>query len=212
MIFVYPIAIPFMYWWLLKSKKDDINPPFRMVENKSRDFAIEQQNDIAKEIQKKILLQYEFEEEDKSFEDVCEKVKDEHRSSNDQIEYLGFLYDSYKPSVWWWEVFDSERRLFLTGMLVFFLDGTAVQIVIAMIISFLSFKIYSYYQPYLASGIALLSDITQYQIFFTLFGALLIKVNLEKEVEHQNKIIDILLVIIFFLPVGAMLLILFCLI
>lgn len=39
-----------------------------------------------------------------------------------------FLWGTYRPSVYFYEVWECVRKLFLTGLLVYFAEGTATQV------------------------------------------------------------------------------------
>jgi hypothetical protein len=61
------------------------------------------------------------------------------------IEPLNFLYSSYAPQYWYWEVIETIRRLLLTGVLVLFVQGSAFQIVFAFVISLFFMKLYGHF-------------------------------------------------------------------
>ena len=48
---------------------------------------------------------------------------------------VSFLYADYKPSAWWYELFVMGRKLFMSGVLVFVYEGTATQIVVALLVA-----------------------------------------------------------------------------
>ena len=51
------------------------------------------------------------------------------------VDSISFLFSAYEPHVWWFELFETARRLLLTGFLVLFQPGTASQISVGMIVS-----------------------------------------------------------------------------
>ena len=61
------------------------------------------------------------------------------------IEALEFLFNSYEPRYWYWEVVETTRRILLTGIMVLFHQGSSLQIVIAFVMSLLFTKLYGYY-------------------------------------------------------------------
>ena len=46
---------------------------------------------------------------------------DEHgeleRNNNRRIDRYAFFFDVYKPNCWWWEIYESLRRVACTGVL-----------------------------------------------------------------------------------------------
>ena len=61
----------------------------------------------------------------------------------DKIEHVKFLFRSYEPRCWWWEIFETARKLSLTGMVIFYAPGTASQILIGMLICLFSIYMYT---------------------------------------------------------------------
>ena len=93
-----------------------------------------------------------------------------------ELKQLRFLYDSYEPSTYWFEVFETFRRLMLTGGLVFLKPGTASQIVLSMMICLFSMRVYAEYTPFVDPAHDPLAETAQWQLFLTLLGALCLKV------------------------------------
>eukprot|EP00961_Rhodomonas_salina_P159625 2149958-Rhodomonas_salina.1 len=46
------------------------------------------------------------------------------------IEDLGFLFLTYKPRCWWYELFELMRKLVIVGTLAFVWDGTSSQVAV----------------------------------------------------------------------------------
>jgi len=47
------------------------------------------------------------------------EVREMNEEKQKNLEALSFLYSSYEPKYWWFEVFETLRMLALTGFLVF---------------------------------------------------------------------------------------------
>ena len=73
----------------------------------------------------------------------------------------------YEPNVWWFEVFETCRRLLLKGGQVLLNPGTPSQIVLNMIVCLFSMKVYAVYMPFVNSKSDRLAEIVQWQLFFT---------------------------------------------
>ena len=74
--------------------------------------------------------QAKFEEEmgaKKALEKALE-VRAEHEKTDPELRALTFLYESYEPKFWWFEIFETGRKLCLTGFLVFLAPGTTAQV------------------------------------------------------------------------------------
>ena len=102
------------------------------------------------------------------------------------LKRLSFLYEAYEPRCWAFEVFETLRRIMLTGGLVLLNPGTASQIVISMLICLFSMRVYAKYEPFINYKHDRLAEVAQWQLFFTLLGALCVKVNLDDE-NYQDK-------------------------
>ena len=54
-----------------------------------------------------------------------------------------FLYSSYHPQFWYWEIVETFRRICLTGVLVLVAQGTSVQIVVTLLLTLIFIKVRS---------------------------------------------------------------------
>ncbi|GMI01196.1 hypothetical protein TrST_g6997 [Triparma strigata] len=88
---------------------------------------------------------------------------------------IGFLYSSYEPTYYYFELIETARKLLLTGALVLFGPGTYTQIVIAMVICVAMIKILNISKPYHKKHHNIFHEIMQWQIFFVLLAAMMIK-------------------------------------
>jgi len=211
MIFVYPIGIPLLYFILLFLKRKELNPSSKVSmgdERKSMDKYDceekmdegEKRDEIAKNIKKRTQELYDSNEEDLSYQAAEERAKIEVRDKCEDLVTLSFLFEAYEPRVWWWEVFECLRRLMLTGMLIFCLPGTAYQMVIGILICQLSIKMYSLYKPFVEDDDDFLAEITQWQTFFVLFGALLIFVDVSGDDQSSQDGFSSVLIFVCIIP------------
>ncbi|GMI09257.1 hypothetical protein TrLO_g2039 [Triparma laevis f. longispina] len=99
-----------------------------------------------------------------------ERLEEEHLD----IKSLAFLYDSYEPQYYWFEVVETLKKLILTGGLVVLGPGTLNQIVISMIICLGSMRVFSGCEPYINYDVDVFSEMAQWQIFFVMLVALLL--------------------------------------
>lgn len=81
------------------------------------------------------------------------------------IMMIKFLYESYKPEYWYFEIVETVRRLMLTGVLSVAGEGTSGQVVFGILLAVLYTKIYGYYQPYELQETSVVAELAQYQIF-----------------------------------------------
>ena len=154
MIFVYPIGIPFSYIFFLHKHKHTIDPG-----------------------QEELVMILKSEE--KALE-MSIQIRDNGPYAKEHSKY-SFLYEAYEPKCWWFEIFDTYRRLTLTAGLILLRPGTVLQIVFSMIICLISMRVYAGSDPYIKDRDDTLAEIMQWQIFFTMLAALLLKVDITGE-------------------------------
>ena len=96
------------------------------------------------------------------------------------------------------------RRLALSAMLVFFGEGSAAQVVIAMFICNACIKVVSYYEPYIALADDRLAEASQWVVYCALFAALLIRVDATGDSDEDQKHFGILLIVVSSMPIAVM--------
>ena len=96
----------------------------------------------------------------------------------DGLVVLEFLFRAYKPELWYFEVVETYRRLCMTAILSVIATGSSSQVVCAMLLSCFFLKAYDKVKPYEKENVAILAEVGQAQIFFSFFGALIIRGNL----------------------------------
>jgi hypothetical protein len=172
MILIYPIGIPLMYYLLLKQVKHKLDPG-----------------------QKR--LTYELGSDDAGMKEAI-RLRNEFEEHDPDVKRLHFLYASYEPSCWWFEVAETLRRLTFTCGMIFFLPGTAVQISASMLLCLGAMRIYAGYKPFVKDSLDLLAEATQWQLFLTMFAALAMKVDTSNESTQDNKLFGIVICILQF--------------
>lgn len=102
------------------------------------------------------------------------KVRSESQDRKDKpptldrlVKHIGFLYQSYKPEFWYWEIIEVFRRLMLTSLLTVFISNIAVQATCFVGVSIIFVKIYQWYKPFQSHAENVLGEIGQYQILVT---------------------------------------------
>ena len=81
--------------------------------------------------------------------------------------FFAKIIGPYELRAYWFEIFECFRKLSLVGLPVFFMPGSLEQIVLGLIICFISFGAYMAIAPYRFDQHDRLSQICQAQIFFT---------------------------------------------
>ena len=89
--------------------------------------------------------------------------------------YFKKLIGPYELRVYWFEVFECVRKVALVGLPVFFMPGTLEQLILGLLICFLSFGAYMLLSPYLEERHDHVSRLCQVQIFFALLAGIVLK-------------------------------------
>jgi hypothetical protein len=173
MVIIYPICVPFSYWFMLYRLRTLIN---------GGQLVKEENLDRKKSAHLALL----------------ERAKNE--DENPSLKSVRFLYENYQPKYWWFEVCETLRKLSLTGFLVFLAPGTGLQICIAMVITIFSLVVYVSLKPFQDPYANKLAQTAQLQLLFTIICALAIKVKMDGLQDHQN--FDGLLICLQVIPVS----------
>ncbi|KAJ8600066.1 hypothetical protein CTAYLR_001869 [Chrysophaeum taylorii] len=126
--------------------------------------------------------------------------KVEIRESIRELEDIQFLWEEYEPRCIYFPVFESARRIFLTGVLAMFGTGSSSQLALGLFGTLFSYKIFALYQPYVEDDDDVVSEVAQMQLVIIFFAALIIYVsdNLEeREGIFSSNTFGVILVILF---------------
>jgi len=83
------------------------------------------------------------------------------------IDGVGFLYLSYKPEFYYFEMVEASRRLSLTAVVSILMPGSKPQMVVSMVIGFFYMVLYNHVRPLAFDSNTLLMEIGSMQIFAT---------------------------------------------
>ena len=175
MILIFPIGIPLSYSILLLRRRKRLNP-----------------RGAARSEIKRMLAKDRTLEEEVTL----------RRESDNSLQSTVFLWGSYRPHAWWFEIFECCRRLALTGALVFIRQGekeegggkggkplrliltlnfsrpgSQTQIAIGLLICISSSLIFALTWPYATMRDNVLGILTQVQLVGTLFAAMMYKMG-----------------------------------
>jgi hypothetical protein len=169
MILLYPIGIPAYYAYHLTYNYHLINPPTALVVR-------EEEVDIVSAA-------------------VIQEEKIKLRGDYEKIQGISFLYDSYLPECWYFEVIECFRRLALTAMPVIFLRSTVLQIVLVLITSLAFSALYMELRPFVNKSDNRVAIISQWSVSLTVLGALCLKVDMSDEDITSASGIGVLLAV-----------------
>jgi hypothetical protein len=106
-----------------------------------------------------------------------------------------FLWQAYRPEMYYWELVECARRLLLTGAIVFIYPNTATQAAVACVLSVLSLGVVLRFRPHCDAVSEHLYITGSTIIFLSMFLALLIKANVnEADTRSQGAYSAVLVV------------------
>ena len=118
---------------------------------------------------------------------------EEEMKRDARLHPIRLLFEFYEPHLWFWEIVETVNRLFLTGVLVVISQGSAVQIIIGIVVSLFFVKVTDIYRPYADKKVQTLREICQWQIFSVFFVAILLKADFG---SVERVALDVILVLI----------------
>jgi hypothetical protein len=160
MVLIYPLGVPLMYFTLLYLNRDRVNPPSRLVVR-----------DAEKDLVSNSIIQQE-------------KMK--LRNSYEDIFIISFLYMTYEPQRWYFEILDCFRRLMLTAVPVLIMRGAITQIVIVLMVSLACVAAYMELKPYTTKSDNSVAVLSQWAITLTLIVSILIRISEDQGLNRQT--------------------------
>jgi hypothetical protein len=150
-IFVYPIGIPLYYFYVLYDAREDIKcrSDLLLTSSSLPSLPSSRSSGINAFISRRVQ----------------------------RLQPIKLLFEAYKPELWYWEVVETGRRLMLTGVLVLIAQGSAVQIIVGMALALFYLKLYDSWQPYTDPVLMSVEAVSEWQILFVFFLALLLKAD-----------------------------------
>merc|ERR1711935_759523 len=109
------------------------------------------------------------------------------------------LLKGYELRVCWFEIFECVRKLAVACLPVFFQpSGSASQLLFGLMVCFVCFGAYVHFDPFEDRGNDAVARLCQVQIFFSLLSSVALSFS---DDENAGSNIDVLLVVLLFLPV-----------
>merc|ERR1711988_486696 len=114
--------------------------------------------------------------------------------------YMVKLIGAYDPRCYWFELFECLRKVLLVGVPACFPDrGGNAQLVWGLLVCFVTFGAYMYFEPFVKVSDSHLSQIAQAQIFLTLVSSIGLRLT-----PPDETLAHIISVLLFFIPAIAL--------
>ncbi|CAM9729174.1 unnamed protein product, partial [Pylaiella littoralis] len=105
-----------------------------------------------------------------------------------QLQPMRGLWAPYKPHRYYFEVVECGRRIALTGLAVFIYPGSAAQVALEVVLSAIFIGVSDLLSPFADPWDAWLYRVGAWVIFFTMFVALLLKVDASGEDSEGQEV------------------------
>ena len=109
---------------------------------------------------------------------------------------LAKLTGGYEMRAYWFEVFECARKICLIGLPILFEPGSARQLIVGLLVCFISFGMYASYEPYVKDSDDWLAKVAQVSLFFSLISSIALKV----ESDSSTEVLGVLLVFTLTVP------------
>jgi hypothetical protein len=118
------------------------------------------------------------------------------RHTDDTLRSTRFLWKSYTPNMYYWEVIECMRRLLLTGAIVFIAPGTSAQAAVACVLAVASLTIAVYCRPHAEALDGQIYTVGAVIIFLSMFLSLAMKTNVSSETHSSQDAFAVVLVVL----------------
>jgi hypothetical protein len=140
-------------------------------------------------------------------EAMIEAMRDEDKS----IAHLRFLFRSYHPRFYWFEIFELLRKLAQISLLVFVTPGSTIQVIFELAMTFVVIAVLSGLRPYVNGNDTFLAVAAQWTIFAVAFLALLLRSDsiliqtaAQSPLYEQTTLYTMQTILLFLCPVIAL--------
>ena len=173
MSFIYPLGTPLLYVAVLYANRDAIAEVDRLER----------------------LLPVTEARPEKFHDLVRQKIRQKQLGKGG----LPRLTGGYEMRVYWFEVFECVRKICLVGLPIFLDPGSSAQLIVGLLVCFISYGMYASYKPYTKGSDGWLSKVCQVSLFFSLVSSIALKM----EHDSSTEALGVLLLFMLMVPPAA---------
>ena len=171
MSFVYPLGTPVLYAAVLYANRAAI----AKVDRLERGLWSSNTDDAGSEL-------------------IRRKVHQNIRQNNLGTGDLAKLTGGYEMRAYWFEVFECARKICLIGLPIF-LNRARGQLIVGLLVCFISFGMYASYEPYVKASDNWLAKVAQVSLFFSLVSSIALKVESDSSTEALGNVLVVTLMV-----------------
>jgi len=176
MSFVYPLGTPLLYTAVLYANRVAIAKVDRLERGLMKFIKSPETEDATGKLR----------------EAVHEKIRQKNLGSGG----LPRLTGGYEMRVYWFEVFECVRKICLIGLPIFVDPGSSAQLIVGLLVCFVSYGMYASYEPYIKDSDDWLAKVCQVSLFFSLVSSIALKI----ESDSSTEALGVLLVFTLMVP------------
>jgi hypothetical protein len=110
-------------------------------------------------------------------------------------DFRNYWLAGYEMRCYWFEVFECLRKIALVGLPVALPMGSAAQLILGLLICFISAGAYAKFAPYADVGDDRLAQVCQLSLFFSLIAAIALKMEYDTSAPALGIILKVLLAV-----------------
>ena len=149
MALIYPFGTPLLYAGMLYANREAIDKTGRLecaLITSCADKLKKTEDSRSKE--EDMLKRNELDAFREETNQLRKEVESKIRNDNLGTGGLAKLTAPYEMRVYWFEVFECARKICLIGLPIFVEHGSAAQLIMGLLVCFISFGMYTSYEPY----------------------------------------------------------------
>jgi len=164
---IYPIGIPLQYAILLFRNRNALRELRHVEMIIEADFALAKLDAEVVDGEEQVALRR------RQAEDAHDQRRKEYNRRRAKLPTtLKKLTAGYELRCYWFEIFECGRKIALVCLPVFFSPGSAGQLILGLVICFLTYGMYCSFAPYEEPADDVLASMAQLSIFFSLVASI----------------------------------------
>ena len=153
MALIYPLGTPLLYVGMLYANREAIDKTGKLERALITRYAdklkkIEHRQSKEEDTTRSNELDALREETDQLRKEVESKIRNDNLGTGG----LAKLTAAYEMRVYWFEVFECVRKICLLGLPIIFEHGSAAQLIMGLLVCFISSGMYASYEPYVEAS------------------------------------------------------------
>ena len=148
MALIYPLGTPLLYAGIMYANREAIDKTGKLERSLIASCADKLKTEDRQSKEEDTLKRNELDTLREETNHLRKGVESKIRNDNLGTGGLAILTAPYEMRVYWFEVFECARKICLIGLPIFVEHGSAAQLIMGLLVCFISFGMYMSYEPY----------------------------------------------------------------